>query len=64
MKEYSALPQGSSITGNSSSDCLVSYQDIRWSGSYSSAEMQSMYSTAPADWATEYVVFQKIYIYI
>ena len=45
--------QSSSIAGTSPSDCLVSYQDTRWGGggSYPSAEKQSVYSTAPADWA-------------
>ena len=44
------IPQSSSITGTSPSDCLVSYQDTRWEvGSYPSAEKQSEYSTAPAD---------------
>ena len=44
------IPQSSSNTGTSPSDCLVSYQDTRWGG-YPSAEVQSMYSTVPADWA-------------
>ena len=38
------IPQSSSISGTSSSDCLVSYPGH-------SAEVQSVYSTAPADWA-------------
>ena len=44
--------QSFSITGTSSSDCLVSYPGLlsEW-GSYPSAEVQSVYSTAPADWA-------------
>ena len=42
------IPQSSSITGTSASDCLVSYPG--W-GSYSSAEKQSVYSTALANWA-------------
>ena len=42
------IPQGSSIT-----DCLVSYAGHSLeAGSYLSAEMQSVYSTAPAEWAT------------
>ena len=46
-----SIPQSSSIAGISPSDCLVSYQDTRWEGgSYPSAEKQSVYSTAPADW--------------
>ena len=39
------IPQSSSITGASPSNCLVSYPE-------DSLEMQSMYSTAPAYWAT------------
>ena len=45
-KEVLHIPQSSSITGVSLSDCLVSYP-----GHYPSAEMQLVYSTAPADWA-------------
>ena len=39
------IPQSSSVTGASSSDCLMSYpgNDVR----ESSAEMQSVYSTIP-----------------
>ena len=40
-----------SITGASSSDCLVSYPGYSLGESYSSAEKQSAYSAAPADWA-------------
>ena len=42
------IPRGSSITGTSPSDCLVSYPG-HFLGSYSSTEMQSVYSPAPAD---------------
>ena len=46
------IPQSLSITGTSPSDCLVSYPGHSLVGrSYTSAEMQSMYSTVPADWA-------------
>ena len=45
------IPQNSSITGTSPSDCLVSYPE-HLGESYPSAEMQSVYSTAPVDWAT------------
>ena len=46
------ISQSSSITGTSPSDCLVSYPGHQlWGKSYSSAEMQSDYSTALADWA-------------
>ena len=41
------IPQISSITGIWPSDCLVSYLGHRY------AEMQSVYSTAPAEWATK-----------
>ena len=44
------IPQNSSITGTSPSDCLVSHPENL---SYSSAEMQSVYSTGPADWAVK-----------
>ena len=47
------IPQSSGITVTSSSECLVSYiQDTRWwwGESYPSAEVQSVYSTAPAGW--------------
>ena len=45
--------QSFSITGNSPSDCLVSYsRHLLGGGSYPSAEMQSVYSRAPTDWAS------------
>ena len=47
------IPQSSSITEASLSDCLVSYPGhLLKAGSYPSAEMQLVYSTTPADWAT------------
>ena len=47
------IPQSYSITGASPSDCLVSYpgHSLRGEESYASAEMESVHSTAPADWA-------------
>ena len=45
------IPQKPSITGTSPSECLVSYPGNSLGGSYPSAELQSMYSTARADWA-------------
>ena len=45
------IPQSSSITGTSPSDCFVSYPGNSLRESYPSAEKQSAYSTAPADWA-------------
>ena len=46
------IPQSSSITENSQSDCLVPYPK-RSLGErfYSYAEKKSVYFTAPADWA-------------
>ena len=48
------IPQSSSITETSPSDCLVSYQDTCWGWSYSSVKMQSVIflqpqSTGPQD---------------
>ena len=43
--------KSSSITGASPSDCLVSYLGHSLRRSYASAEEQSVYSTALADWA-------------
>ena len=50
------ISQSSSITGTSPSNCLVSYPGLSlgW-GSYPSADVQSVYSTAAADWANLYV---------
>ena len=46
------ISQSSSITGASPSNGLMSYQDTREEvRSYRSTEMQSVYSTAQADWA-------------
>ena len=48
------IPQSSSLTGTSPSDCLVSYTGHSLVG-----EQQSVYSTAPADWARELSVTNK-----
>ena len=45
------IPQSPRITGTSPSDCLESYPGHSLGGAYLSAEKQSVYSTAPADWA-------------
>ena len=54
----SRIPQSSSITGTSLSDCLV------WNpghslevGSYPSAEKQSVYYTAPVNWASHELTY-------
>ena len=44
------IPQSSNITGASPSDYLVSYPGHMLLGSYSSAEMQLVHSTALAGW--------------
>ena len=47
------IPQSFSINVASPSDCLVSYSTHSLEVvSYPSAEVQSVYSTAPADWAS------------
>ena len=45
------IPQSSNITGTSPSDCLVPYSGHPLGGGYPPAEVQSVYSIAPADWA-------------
>ena len=49
------IPQSSCITGASPSDCLVSYLGHSLEEFYPTAEMQSVYSTAPlpAVWASQ-----------
>ena len=50
-KRVSHIPQSSSITGASLSDCLMSYPIHLLGESYPSAEKQTVYSTALANWA-------------
>ena len=45
------ISQSSSIAEASPSDCLVSYSGRSLGKSYPSAEIQSMYSATPTDWA-------------
>ena len=45
------IPQISSITEASPSDCLVSYPGHSLGESYPSSKMYSVFSTAPANWA-------------
>ena len=48
MKENAKLPR----TGTSPSNCLVLYPgQLLEEGTYTTAEMQSVYCTAPDDWA-------------
>ena len=51
MKGVLRIPQGSSITEASPSDCLVSYAGHSLGKSYTSAEMLLVVSNAPAEWA-------------
>ena len=44
------IPQSSSTTKPSPSDCLVSYIGHSLEESYTFAEKQLVYSTAPVDW--------------
>ena len=45
------ISQNSRITGVSPSDCLMSFSDTSWRGSYLSAEMPLVYSPSLANWA-------------
>ena len=58
------ISQSSSITEASPSDCLIWYPGhssvcVCVGGPYLSAEKQSLYSTAPADWARFYLNDRK-----
>ena len=59
-EEVLHIPKSPNIAGTSPSDCLVSYPGHSLGESYPSAEEQSVYSTAPADWA---IVFRESYSY-
>ena len=61
-EEVLHIPHSSNITRASPSDCFVSYPRHLLAESYSSAEMQSMYSTAPADWANRHLLNYKIVV--
>ena len=58
------IPQSSSITGTSPSDCLVSYPGHSLGEFYPFAEVQLMYSTAPADWAIHRVNVKTVLLQI
>ena len=61
-EEVLQIPQSPSITGASPSDCLVSYLAHSLGESYPTTEMQSVYSTASADWAiSQPEIFQLKY---
>ena len=56
IKRY--IPQSSNITGASTSDCLVSYLGHSLREPYPFVETQSVYSTAPANWARAQLEFE------
>ena len=59
------IPQSYIISGTSPFDSLVSYSgNSLVGGCYSSTEKQSVYSTAPVNWATNNRELRDIYIYI
>ena len=58
------IPQSSSNTGTSASDCLVSYQGYSLGGVSILWEKQSVYWTAPTEWTIFYYIYIYIYIYI
>ena len=51
MKGCSVLPKGPTLLEPHYQTFWSHIQDTHWAGSYPSAEEQSVYSTAPADWA-------------
>ena len=50
MKRYSAFPKTPAFVGTPPSDCLEPYPGEPLAGLLLSAEVQSVYSTIPADW--------------
>ena len=58
------IPQNSSITGTSPSDCLVSYQDTHWGGASPLCRGSSVYSTAPANYAKLHSITNSIFVKI
>ena len=61
MKGYSAFPKDPALLKphNQIVSCHIQDSRLGW-GSYSSAEMQSVYSTAPAGW----VSFKRVEIFL
>ena len=52
MKEYSAFPKAQALLEPHHQIVQYHIEDARWQGgSYPSAEMQTVYSAAPANWA-------------
>ena len=61
MKGYSAFPKAPALLEPHHQIVSCHIQDTRWGGSYSSAEVPSVYSTAPANWAIKYIGFGLIW---
>ena len=57
------ISQRSSITGASSSDCLVSYPEnsLKWR-SYPSGEKRSVYFAVLADWAKNGRILEELFL--
>ena len=53
MKGYSTFPKASGLLEPHHQIVYCHIQDTCWVGSYPSAEVLSVYSTAPADWASK-----------
>ena len=62
-EEVLRISQNSRVTGAPPLDCLASYKGTPWGGSYSSAEMQSVYSTTPVD-GLDYNLIYILFIHI
>ena len=59
MKECSAFPKNSRITGTSPSNCLESYTGHSSKVSYPFAEKHLVYSIVPANCAIKTLIFQE-----
>ena len=59
-EEVLCIPINSIIIGATLSDSLVSYPGHTFEESYSSTEMQSVYSTTLADWAVSIMILSSI----
>ena len=64
IKGVLCISQRFSVTGASPSDCLVSYPKHSLGESYPSAEIQSVYSAAPANWAKNNIKYSYLILII
>ena len=62
MKEYSTFPKAPGLEPRNQMLYTIKSR-TRVEGSYPSTEMQSAYSTAPADWAVDKVRYQCFYFF-